>query len=667
MPLSGCACWRHFCIAWSQRLLKSSARARYVAAFGWSICVSRSVTTSATLAMLRGSRWMCGLPDGWISPIARSITFGISSLTTYCEASMNPGEPGWMRSLPACVKSNGSQPISSSDPEQITRSALRMRETSVGRAWMRCGSCIGVTAENTDSLSPASSWESAAHSGSQANTFSAALAGAAIAANAAAAMMLYRVFMSIALEPVRAVRAQAHDVLEEHLRVGLAHARVVARKLQANAAELARIPVDHHAVLLRLVAGEDREIRRRQDGPRGIEIDRSRAQLVIAIAGAPLRQKLVDRLRVPTRLLRRESIGQRAAEGVERERPVFLAMEILALQLEVVVGRIAVWRPLQDAVDHPQPARAAEAVGHRVAERIHIVVAPVARISAQMRQAGLPGDALADVAAKMREEIERTGAVLPAAAETRRKCAAATELGAEIPVKLGRRDPAKLNAVFIQLSTEERFHRERRIGEVPGMCVNLVLIAQRREKAPGLDGETVREPDRLDVAFLDADAVVVRRDRPNQGAAEVVVDIRRERQFGFAETEAARRWSDIGHRRYQTVNAVGGRVAPEVGVDAVENHRDGGIQRALRLRTARGLGCGLCRGAFRLLDAAFQLVDALLQFLQLVAHLGQRFLRLRDGRCHGACHGAQQNAMHMNLPRMEQHCALWRVTLGARQ
>jgi hypothetical protein len=40
--------------------------------------------------------------------------------------------------------------------------------------------------------------------------------------------------MSIALEPVRAVRAQAHDVLEEHLGVGLAHARVVARQLQAD-------------------------------------------------------------------------------------------------------------------------------------------------------------------------------------------------------------------------------------------------------------------------------------------------------------------------------------------------------------------------------------------------------------------------------------------------
>src|SRR5260221_2845003 len=264
MPFSGCACCRHFCIASPQRLLKSSARARYVAALAWSICVSRSVTTSATLAMLRGSRWMCGLPDGWISPIARSITFGISSLTTYCEASMNPGEPGWMRSLPAWVKSNGSQPISSSDPVQMTRSALRMRETRLGRASMRCGSCIGVTAENTDSLSPPSSWASAAHSGSQANTFSAALAGAAVAANAAAARMLDRVFLLIALEPGRALRAPAHGVLEEHLGAGLAHARVVARQLQPNAAELAGVPIDHHAVLLRLVAGEDRKIRGRR-------------------------------------------------------------------------------------------------------------------------------------------------------------------------------------------------------------------------------------------------------------------------------------------------------------------------------------------------------------------------------------------------------------------
>src|SRR6266850_2042330 len=209
-----------------------------------------------------------------------------------------------MRSFPPCVKSSGSQPISSSEPEQMTRSALRMRETRLGRASMRCGSCIGVVAENTESLSPPSSCASAAHSGSQAKTFTAAVTGTAAAPMAKAKSILKSLSMFVASELVRAVRAQAHDVLEEHLGVGQAHARVVASELQPDAAELARVPVDHDAVLLRLVAREDREIRRRQAGGRGVEIDRAGAQLIEAISRAPLRQELVDALRIPAGLPR---------------------------------------------------------------------------------------------------------------------------------------------------------------------------------------------------------------------------------------------------------------------------------------------------------------------------------------------------------------------------
>src|SRR6266850_5889434 len=207
---------------------------------------------------------MCGFPAGWISPSERSTTFGTSSLTTYCDASMKPGEPGWMRSLPDCVSNNGSHPTSSSDPEQITRSALRMRAIRLGRASMRCGSCFAVVAEKTETLSPPSSCASAPHSGSHAKTLMAAKVGHASRPHAMPRQTLKIVFMSVPSEPVRAVRAQAHDVLEEHLVVGLVHARVVARELQADAAELARAPVDHRGVALRLVRGQDRKIRRAQ-------------------------------------------------------------------------------------------------------------------------------------------------------------------------------------------------------------------------------------------------------------------------------------------------------------------------------------------------------------------------------------------------------------------
>src|SRR5712664_2061708 len=120
---------------------------------------------------------MCGLPDAWISPSERSMAFGTSSLTTYCEASRYPGDPGCMRSLPDCVSNSGSQPISSSAPEQIIRSALRARARRLGRASIRCGSCSAVVAEYTDTLSPASSSASAPHSGSHARTLCIAAAG----------------------------------------------------------------------------------------------------------------------------------------------------------------------------------------------------------------------------------------------------------------------------------------------------------------------------------------------------------------------------------------------------------------------------------------------------------------------------------------------------------
>src|SRR6266404_1936799 len=352
---------------------------------------------------------MCGFPEGWISPSARSITFGISSFTTYCDASRKPGEPGWMRSLPDCVSSNGSQPTSSSEPEHTTRSALRMRAIRLGRASMRCGSCSAVVAEKTETLSPPSSCASAPHSGSQAKTFSAAAAGHASIAVPNARSNLRRVFMGIASELVRAMRAQAHDVLEKELVVGLVEPRVVARELQADAAELARIPVDHRRVALRPVGLQDREIRRAQragiDEP---DVRRARIKPVVAVAEAPLRQELVHSLQIPSRLPAVEPIGQRCARGVEREIAVLVAPEVFALQLEAVVGRVAVGRPFQDAVEHPEPAFAGKAVGD------DILVCPVLRRSPQVRKTGLQGDALPEESTEMREQVRRAEAVLVA-------------------------------------------------------------------------------------------------------------------------------------------------------------------------------------------------------------------------------------------------------------
>src|SRR6266700_1315837 len=167
-----------------------------------------------------------------------------------------------MRGLPLWVSSSGIQPISSSEPEQTNRSAERIRAMRLGRASIRCASCSAVVAVYTDTLSPPSSCTRAPHSGSQAKTLSAAAAGSATATELSATTNLRNVFMFVTLEFVGAVRAQTHDVLEKYLMVGRVAAGLVARRLQADSAELARAPIDHHRVAGRVVRGEDREIGR---------------------------------------------------------------------------------------------------------------------------------------------------------------------------------------------------------------------------------------------------------------------------------------------------------------------------------------------------------------------------------------------------------------------
>src|SRR5712691_5360999 len=105
-----------------------------------------------------------------------------------------------------------------------------MRAMRLGRASSRCGSCSAVVAEYTDTLSPPSSCASALHSGSQANTLSAAAAGSGASAEPNATTNLRIVFMLVTLELVGAVCAQTHDVLQEYLLVGHVAARLVARE-----------------------------------------------------------------------------------------------------------------------------------------------------------------------------------------------------------------------------------------------------------------------------------------------------------------------------------------------------------------------------------------------------------------------------------------------------
>ena len=123
---------------------------------------------------------------------------------------------------PDCWSSTGSQPTSSSMPVQTSRSALRMRAIRLGRASMRCGSCKRRGRRRDLELVAAQLLASDAHSGSQATTLRRRAPAGESAARAASSKGLEgAVSWRCLLERVRAVRAQAHDVLKEDLAVGL--------------------------------------------------------------------------------------------------------------------------------------------------------------------------------------------------------------------------------------------------------------------------------------------------------------------------------------------------------------------------------------------------------------------------------------------------------------
>src|SRR3954471_11733235 len=78
-------------------------------------------------------------------------------------------------------------------------------------------------------------------------------------------------------ELVRAVRAQAQDVLDEELVVGEVGREPGARGLQAQAAEFRRAPVDHRGRALGMEA----------------HVESTRAEPVVAQAHAPQRHELI--------------------------------------------------------------------------------------------------------------------------------------------------------------------------------------------------------------------------------------------------------------------------------------------------------------------------------------------------------------------------------------
>src|SRR6185312_703500 len=121
----------------------------------------------------------------------------------------------------------------------------------------------------------------------------------------------------------------------------------------------------------------------------------------------------------------------------------------------------------------------------------------------------------------------------------RREGRAAHRLAAELDEHIGRREPAKLYAVVAILPVEERLVRQGRVGEIPGMRMLLVEIADAREKTADLRREIPGQRRRLNEGFLDIDAVVVLESDREIGEKRLV-DIRLQVDFALADTDPAR-------------------------------------------------------------------------------------------------------------------------------
>src|SRR3546814_12453056 len=101
-----------------------------------------------------------------------------------------------------------------------------------------------------------------------------------------------------------------------------------------------------------------------------------------------------------------------------------------------------------------------------------------------------------------------------------------------------------LHAVVAELAAEKRAVDQWRVGEVPGVRVHVILVADVGEEAAELHGQTGRQRERVDVGLFDADvgvAVTIILDRDRGPAVELIVDVGFERQLGFTDRKAFRR------------------------------------------------------------------------------------------------------------------------------
>src|SRR5262249_30744184 len=136
---------------------------------------------------------------------------------------------------------------------------------------------------------------------------------------------------------------------------------------------------------------------------------------------------------------------------------------VFALQFQLVMSRVAMWRPLERAVDDPGAGNARECVGHRRPELIGVLICAVARMRLQPGDAEPPTGGVADVASRVREQGGATEGV--GIAQRAGEAAAVTGFCPEFDEIVGWRQPAQLHAVLRQLAAKERLVDQRCVHE----------------------------------------------------------------------------------------------------------------------------------------------------------------------------------------------------------
>src|SRR5437660_933555 len=120
----------------------------------------------------------------------------------------------------------------------------------------------------------------------------------------------------------------------------------------------------------------------------------------------------------------------------------------------------------------------------------------------------------------------------------RGEAAPAAELGAELDQEIRWRNPFQLHPVVVQPAAEERLIRQRRILEIPGVLVDLVLVGDARKEAAALEREAATQRERLEERLLHLERVL-RRKRSDELPTEIGIDVRRDEELGLTEAEAA--------------------------------------------------------------------------------------------------------------------------------